>query len=83
MTGLEDNRQIYLPQEIQDRLPKRFLLTEMQPRSLGTLGEVILNLEGQIDSLLPEVHFLFYNTIMLLKEKMIILIGSLLALPWI
>ena len=24
MTGLEGNRQIYLPREIQDRLPKRF-----------------------------------------------------------
>ena len=24
MTGLEGNRQIYLPQEIQDRLPKSF-----------------------------------------------------------
>ena len=36
MTGLEGNRQIYLPRKIQDRLPK------------------ILNLKGQIDSLLPE-----------------------------
>ena len=25
MTGLEGSRQIYLPQEIQDRLPKSFL----------------------------------------------------------
>ena len=41
MTGLEGNRQIYLPREI-------------QPRSIGTLGEAILNLKGQIDSLLPE-----------------------------
>ena len=42
MTGLEGNRQIYLSQE--------FLLTEAQPRPIGTLGEAILNLKGQIDS---------------------------------
>ena len=45
MTGREGNRQIYLPREIQDSLPKRLI---------GTLGEAILNLKGQIDSLLPE-----------------------------
>ena len=34
MTGLEGNRQIYLPREIQDRPPpQEFLLTEAQPRS--------------------------------------------------
>ena len=34
--------------------PQDFLLTEAQPRSVGTLGEAILNLKGHIDSLLPE-----------------------------
>ena len=29
-------------------------MTEAQPRSTETLGEAILNLKGQIDSLLPE-----------------------------
>ena len=43
MTGLEGNRQIYLPQE--------FLLTEVQPRSIELLGG---DLKGQIDSILPE-----------------------------
>ena len=59
MTGLEGNRQIYLPRKIQGRLPKSFY------------WEAILNLNGQIDSLLPEgpVIYLFYYTIMLLKEK--------------
>ena len=44
MTGLERNRQIFLPQEIQYPPPQEFLLTEAQP---------------------------------------IILIGSLLVLPWL
>ena len=39
MTGLEGNRQIYLPLEIQDNLPKSFY---------KIFGEAILNL-GQID----------------------------------
>ena len=45
--------------------------TEAQPRSIGTLGEAILNLKGQIDSLLPEgpVIICFFYTIMFLKEK--------------
>ena len=81
MTDLEGNRQIYLPREIQDCLPKSFA------RSIEIFGEVILNLKGQIDSLLPEgpSHYLFYYTIMLqghLKKKNNILIGSLLDLPW-
>ena len=44
MTGLEGNRQIYLPGEIQGRLPK----------SLDRGWKAILNLKGQIDSLLAE-----------------------------
>ena len=48
MTGLEGNRQIYLPREIQDSGS-----TKAQRRSIEILGEAILNLKGQIDSLLP------------------------------
>ena len=33
---------------------RQFLLTEDAPRSIEIFGEAILNLEGQIDSLLPE-----------------------------
>ena len=55
MAGPSGNRQIYLPLEIQDRLPKA------APPSIETLGEAILNLLGQID--LPITfetsHYLF------------------------
>ena len=55
MTGLEGNKQIYLPQEIQEPLPQEFLSTEAQTRSIELFGKVILKLRGQIDSpLLPE-----------------------------
>ena len=53
MTGLEGNRQIYLPREIQDRPPRV---------SIETLGESILNLKGQIDSLLPEGPVIIMST---------------------
>ena len=92
MTGLEGNRQIYLLQEIQDRLPKSIdrgaakvnrnsWAGDPESRgatSIGTLGEAILNLEGQIDSLLPEGPFIICFIIPLCysKEKMIILIRS-------
>ena len=49
MAGPSGNRQIYLPLEIQDRLPKSELLTSASPWSIETLGEAILNLSGQID----------------------------------
>ena len=51
--------------------------------SIGTLGEAIPNLKGQIDSLLPEgpVIICFIIPLCYSKTKMIILIGSLLALP--
>ena len=53
MTGLEGNRQIYLPREIQDRLPKSSI--DLGFASVNrTLVEAILNLKGQIDSLLPK-----------------------------
>ena len=68
MTGLEGNRQIYLPPRDSGSPPQVFLLTEAQPRSIGTLGEAILNLKGQIDSLLPEglaIICLLYHS----KEK--------------
>ena len=52
MTGLEGNRQIALRDS--GLPPQEFLLTEAQLRSIETLGEAILNLKGQIDSLLPE-----------------------------
>ena len=63
MIGLESNRQIYLPQE--------FLLTEAQPRLIGTFGVVILNLKGQTDSLLPEglVIICFIIPLCYLKKK--------------
>ena len=43
----------------------------MQPRSIGTLGEAILNLKGQIDSLLPEgpVIICFIIALCYSKEK--------------
>ena len=50
ITGLEGSRQIYLPLEIQDP-PREFLMTEAQTE---ISGEAILNLKGQIDSLLIE-----------------------------
>ena len=55
------------------------------PRSIGTLGEAILNLKGQIDSLLPEVPVIicFILPLCYSKKKMIVLIGSLLVLPWV
>ena len=74
-TSLEGNRQIYLPREIQDRLPKSFfLLTEAHPSSIQIFGEAILYLKGQIDRLLPEgpVIICFIIPLFYLKEKMII-----------
>ena len=62
--------------------PQEFLLTKAQQRSIGTLAEAILNLKGQIDSLLPEgpvIIFLLYHYVT--QKKMINLIGSLLVLP--
>ena len=47
MTGLEDNRQI--------NLPEGFRIASLRVSiDRGALGEAILNLKGQIDSLLPE-----------------------------
>ena len=71
MTGLEGNRQIYLPQRDSGSPPQEFLLTEAQPRSIGTLGEAILNLKGQIDSLFPEgpVIICFIIPLCYSKEK--------------
>ena len=37
MTGLKGNRQIYLPPRDSGLPPQEFLLTEAQPRSIGTL----------------------------------------------
>ena len=50
MTGLEGNP--FAPRD-SGAPPQEFLLTKAQPRSIETLGEAILNLKGQIDSLLP------------------------------
>ena len=50
MTGLEGNKQIYLPREIRDRVS----IDRGEAEVNETLGEAILNLKGQIDSLLPE-----------------------------
>ena len=63
MTGPSGNRQIYLPLEIQDCLPKSELLTSASPWSIETLGEAILNLSGQIDLpiTLETSHYLFTN----------------------
>ena len=57
--------------------PLRFLLTSAAPRSIETLGEAILNLKGQIDSLLPEGPVIIFFIIPLCysKEKKF-LIGS-------
>ena len=51
--------------------PQEFLLTHAQPRSIGTLGEAILNLKEQIDSLLPEgpVIICFVIPLCYSKEK--------------
>ena len=60
MTGSSGNRQLYLPREIQDRLPKVSIVIEIfgvNKIEIGVnrnFGEAILNLKGQIDSLLPE-----------------------------
>ena len=43
MTGLDRNRQIYLPREIKDSL-HRVSIDRGAARSIETLGEVILNL---------------------------------------
>ena len=69
MSGLKGNRHIYLP----ERFRIASLLTEAQPRSIGTLGEAILNLKGQIDSLLPEgpVIICFIIPLCYSKKKMI------------
>ena len=66
MTGLEGNRQIYSGSP-----PQEFLLTEALPRSIETLGEAILNLKGQIDSLFPEgpVIICFIIPLCYSKEK--------------
>ena len=47
--------------------------------------EAILSLKGQIDILLPEGPVIIFIIIPLClsKKKMIILIGSFLALPWV
>ena len=85
MTGLEGNRQIYFPPRDSGSPPQEFLMTEAQPRSIGTLGEAILNLKGQIESLLPEglIIICFIIPLCYSKKKMIILIGSLLVIPWV
>ena len=58
MSGLEGNRQIYFALRDSGLPPQEFLLTEAQPRSIEIFGEAILNLKGQIDSLLPEGPFI-------------------------
>ena len=68
--------------------PEKFLLTEAQLRLEETLGEAVLNLKGQIDSLLPEgpaiICFIIplYMYVKRTRKKNIILIGSLLDLAW-
>ena len=76
MTGPSGNRLSICPERFRIA-PQEFLLTEAQPRSIGTLGETILNLKGQIDSLLPEgpVIICFIIPLCYSKEKNI-LIGS-------
>ena len=68
MTGLKGNRLSICP--LRFRIAE-FLLTEAKPRSIGTLGEAILNLKGQIDSLLPEgpVIICFIIPLCYSKEK--------------
>ena len=54
MTGPSGNKLSVWP-------PQEFLLTSVSPRSIGTLGEAILNLSGQIDLpiTLETSHYLF------------------------
>ena len=77
MTGLEGNRQIYLPERFRIASPRAPIdrgAAEVNRNS----GEAILNLKGQIDSLLPEepVIICFIIPLCFSKKKMIILIGN-------
>ena len=77
MTGLDRNMpNLFAPRD-SGLPPQEFLLTEAQLRSIEIFGEAILNLKGQIDSLLPERSSLF-----VLLYQMIISVESLLDLPW-
>ena len=77
MTGLEGNRLSICPERFRIASPRVSILTEAQPRSIGTLWAVILNLKRQIDNLLPEqVTICFIIPLYYSKEKMITLIGS-------
>ena len=70
MTGLEGNRLSICP--LRFRIASQeFLLTSAAPRSIETLGEAILNLKGQINSLLPEgpVIICFIIPLCFSKEK--------------
>ena len=61
MTGPSGNRLSICPLKFRSPL-QEFLLTSATPRSIETLGEAILDLSGQIDSLLPSrpvIIFLF------------------------
>ena len=77
MTGLDRNMPNLFSPRDSGLPPQEFLLTEAQLRSIEIFGEAILNLKGQIDSLLPERSSLF-----VLFYQMIISIESLLDLPW-
>ena len=78
---------IFVPRDSQSP-PQEFLLTSAPPRSIEIFEEAILNLKGQIDSLLPEGPVIICFIIPLYSEgtqgkKIIILIESLLDLPWL
>ena len=85
MTGLEGNRQIYLPREIQDRLPKRDRGAAKvnrnswggDPESQGANTSAYYPSDQSLFVLL--YHYVTQRT----KKKMNILIGSLLVLPWV
>ena len=65
--------------------PKRFRLAEPRVSNDRGAAEVSGNSWGGGPESITRgtCHYLFYYTIMLLKEKNIILIGSLLVLPWV
>ena len=91
-TGLEGNRQIYLPPRDSGSTPQEFLLTEAQPRSIGTSASVTRNSWGvdpesqrtNRSAYYPRDQSLFvllYHYVT--QRKKIILIESWLVLPWV
>ena len=75
MTGLEGNRISICPERFRIASPRV---------SIHRGADEVLNLKGQIDSLLPEGPVIICFIIPCYpKKKMIILIGSLLVLTWV